>query len=238
MPNYVMNRLKFAGSIDVGHFKRRFFSVYPDGEEYFDFGKIKQMPESIKNTVSGGLQDETIYVYKNCTCADEVPKYILERMIPWTVDDDSSYDCMIPLLSEKSQNIIESSKKFTDGETFSPNERYQILYDMGKVYVTNTEKYGYPTWYEWCIANWGTKWPGDDTHFDDTTGELVFKTAWNAPIPIYTELNKLGYRFTVKFADEAIGYNCGKIIAVDDTCVVSYLNDGSKEAIELGNEIW
>ena len=242
MPNYVMNWLKFAGSIDVELFKRKFFSKHIGGGEYFDFNKIKPTPESVRNAVSGGLQNEAIYVYKNCTCADEVPQYILERIFPWAVNNDSLYGVMTPLLSEKSQNIIKSSKKFVGGETFSPDERYQILYDMGKVYETNTEKYGCPTWYEWCIANWGTKWCGFDVRFntvaDVVNPELVFTTAWNPPIPIYEELNKLGYRFTVKFADEAIGYNCGKIIAVDDSCVVSYLNDGSKEAIELGNEIW
>jgi hypothetical protein len=29
---------------------------------------------------------------------------------------------------------------------------------LGMTYLRNWGKYGYPTWYEWSIANWGTKW--------------------------------------------------------------------------------
>ena len=36
---------------------------------------------------------------------------------------------------------------------------------LGMTYLRNWGKYGYPTWYEWSIANWGTKWNAFNQNF-------------------------------------------------------------------------
>ena len=47
--------------------------------------------------------------------------------------------------------------------------------------------------YDWCVANWGTKWPasrveveGPVTGYDEKTLEVVFHfdTAWSPPMPV------------------------------------------------------
>lgn len=53
---------------------------------------------------------------------------------------------------------------------------------------------GYPSWYEWSIANWGTKWGAYD--YDDrerSHGKFVFKfeTAWSFPTPIFEKLAEM-----------------------------------------------
>ena len=42
-------------------------------------------------------------------------------------------------------------------------------------------------WYNWNIANWGTKWDADDAAIVDETDELVtyaFATAWSPPLGV------------------------------------------------------
>lgn len=56
------------------------------------------------------------------------------------------------------------------------------------------EASGYPTWYEWSLAHWGTKW-------NSYNGELVreaagvltfrFQTAWTVPTPVLNRLATL-----------------------------------------------
>ena len=48
----------------------------------------------------------------------------------------------------------------------------------------NIEKYGYPDWYGWCVANWGTKWDARVVEFDDHNPNetyVMFDTAWSPP---------------------------------------------------------
>jgi hypothetical protein len=48
-------------------------------------------------------------------------------------------------------------------------------------------------WYEWNIANWGTKWDAGDTEVTRTDADKAevlyrFNTAWSAPLPIFEAL--------------------------------------------------
>lgn len=67
--------------------------------------------------------------------------------------------------------------------------------EMGRKYLANREKYGFPTWYEWSVAHWGTKWDlCDDTDAEftdrDTAASLryAFDTAWSPPLPWLTKV--------------------------------------------------
>ena len=68
-------------------------------------------------------------------------------------------------------------------------------------------------WYEWHSDMWGTKWNAYDgyTKVGKTQITFVFNTAWSFPHPIASQLIKLGYDLDLKFADENIGSNCGKM---------------------------
>ena len=46
-------------------------------------------------------------------------------------------------------------------EELQEKYRKEVL-QLGASYLSNLEKYGYPTWYEWSIATWGTKWNAYD----------------------------------------------------------------------------
>jgi len=68
----------------------------------------------------------------------------------------------------------------------------------------NMKEYGAIDWYNWCIANWGTKWDAssvDIKRIDDTTVELTFDTAWSPPIEWYRHMETLGYSVDAKFIE-------------------------------------
>lgn len=58
------------------------------------------------------------------------------------------------------------------------------------------QKYGFKSWYDWCIANWGTKWDLCEVSFnrvDDNTIQLSCDTAWSPPIGAFEKLMELGF---------------------------------------------
>ena len=63
-------------------------------------------------------------------------------------------------------------------------------WELGKQAYRNIQKYGSPTWYQWRIQHWGTKWNASSAEITD--GQLSFLTAWNAPKPV---LEKLSHMF-------------------------------------------
>lgn len=64
----------------------------------------------------------------------------------------------------------------------------------GKALMRNIAETGYPSWYEWSIANWGTKWDaysGGIVNDDGDEIELTFDTAWSPPEPIFDKLKEM-----------------------------------------------
>lgn len=56
------------------------------------------------------------------------------------------------------------------------------------------EKYGYWSWYTWCIENWGTKWNASEVEISresPTVLNVYFATAWSAPVQIIKKLSSI-----------------------------------------------
>lgn len=112
----------------------------------------------------------------------------------------------------------EWGKLTTDKEREEFCEKHKITKDEDKasldVYANNIKKYGFPTWYEWSIKNWGTKWDACEVDYDTYEDNITlrFDTAWSTPSPIFIELSKQfpTLDIDVEFADEDLGYNCGE----------------------------
>jgi len=102
----------------------------------------------------------------------------------------------------------------------------------------NLEKYGCPTWYEWCIKNWGTKWDTyDGGSIDDHS--CCFNTAWSTPFPAMVALSKMlpDCEVEVEYADEDYGSNCGRYTLKNGEVESSYRPDG-EEALMFALEVW
>ena len=59
--------------------------------------------------------------------------------------------------------------------------------ELEKLQSTNLIKHGYKDWYDWCVANWGTKWDieAEDTSDDNEFINLQFDTAWGPPDGVF-----------------------------------------------------
>jgi len=101
-----------------------------------------------------------------------------------------SFDCAVPMPSELKHTRVPAHE---DGE----REYQQRL----------TEKHGHGNWYEWSIANWGTKWDAYDYRevwHGHTELLAEFSTAWTPPLEWFHSMvvhwPKLQFRLTFEEA--------------------------------------
>lgn len=129
-----------------------------DAQGWIDFNKIRPMPKDLSITC-GGVQREAIAAAKARRNGDEraLAAIAEQARLPHQPIDPLSRDMVCR----------------TAGD----------LADLGERYLANEDRYEALTWYEWRIANWGTKWNAV-THRLDYEGEYavaVFDTAWDRP---------------------------------------------------------
>jgi hypothetical protein len=92
--------------------------------------------------------------------------------------------------------------------------------------AANVEKYGYTTWYEHNVNEWGTKWDVNSDNVeiaDANTVSASFDSAWAPPIRAYEQLMEQGFEI------EAFYYEPGMAF-------VGKWADGIDEYYELGGE--
>ena len=99
-------------------------------------------------------------------------------------------------------------------------------------------------WYRWHLKYWDTKWNAYDgyTQLGKTWVTFVFNTAWSTPKPVIEQLRLLGYNFELKYADEDIGSNCGKMIYNPDktgfTDIVRITEKDLKDPDRFARRLW
>ncbi len=83
----------------------------------------------------------------------------------------------------------------SDIEKYKNDKEFKESIELGKKYLDNYIKYGYCTWYNWSIDNWGTKWNVEDEvtviEIDDNKYKITFYTAWSCPTGILNEFSKM-----------------------------------------------
>ena len=74
----------------------------------------------------------------------------------------------------------------------------------------NLAKYGAANWYDWCVANWGTKWDvgGDGEVAQDIPGGLMltFDSAWAPPTNAYEALLEMGFSIRAMYYEPGMAY--------------------------------
>lgn len=74
---------------------------------------------------------------------------------------------------------------------------------------------GHVYWYDWSIANWGTKWNAYSSEADRCSEtQMHFETAWSMPEKVAIVLSEKfpAERIVWQYADEDTGSNCGTIV--------------------------
>ena len=94
--------------------------------------------------------------------------------------------------------------------------------ELAARYEANTAKHGSANWYDFCVAQWGTKWDvetqGMVTVSDDgQTVEAGFDSAWGPPLGVYEELVAQGYEVVGYYYESGMGF-VGKWHNGNDLC--------------------
>lgn len=220
MPNHVENIITLKG--DEQRIREMLEAIQNDelGLGTVDFNKIIPMPESL-NIESGSRTDRGLKAY-----SDFIDVYVFGR----NADDALNAIKNIPKESEDA-----FLKRRTDIEADE--------WALGKTAWNNIQKYGFPTWYEWSINNWGTKWNvyGYEKGLDySASGNLHFQTAWSAPHPVIQKLAQMypEISFEHEWADEDIGHNCGRYSYTGGERIEKYYPESEIEAIEFAFRVW
>lgn len=217
MPNHVINKITVTGDAEM--LRDMLESIRAEDQELgsVDFNKIIPMPDSM-DIESGSNTDKGLKAY-----TDFMFIYTLAG-----TRDDVDLD-RIPKKSEEA--FLNARPDATPAQ-----------WELGKTAYRNQSKYGAPTWYEWSIQNWGTKWNAYNSvecepHGD--TAELCFHTAWSPPQPVLQRLSEQypELAFSHAWADEDIGFNCGIIEYKNGEIISEYLPEGN-EAVSFACEQW
>jgi hypothetical protein len=75
--------------------------------------------------------------------------------------------------------------------------------------TANLERYGYSSWYDFCVNEWGTKWDvGGDGAADDIENGLMlsFDSAWAPPIAAYDKLLAMGFRIYATYYEPGMAF--------------------------------
>ena len=96
----------------------------------------------------------------------------------------------------------------------------------------NVKTYGYASWYDFAIGEWGCKWDisngSDDYKIKKVDNgysvKLYFDTAWAPPINFYDKLMELEFEVSAMYYEPGIGF-CGQYFeGTDDTYELSGLS--------------
>jgi hypothetical protein len=80
----------------------------------------------------------------------------------------------------------------------------------------NLVEFGHKNWYDWCVANWGTKWDinaennGEPAVADDGLSvQFSFDSAWSPPIAAYEKMEELGFTVDAFYYEPGMAF-CGR----------------------------
>lgn len=121
---------------------------------------------------------------------------------------------------------------------------------LEKKSAANKKKYGYANWYDWNVANWGTKWD-IDAEIDDISSsdeEIIFgfNSAWSPPEAAFETMSEKfpNLSFRHAFMEEGVGFVGVNNYEAGETNKVSYNEDSNSEewkeiaSNEFGWEPW
>lgn len=202
MPNWVQNNLTIKGDSKI---VAACLDLCKSDESAFDFNQIVPMPKELDITESSN---------NNCAI-----KYYLTTLSDEEVANVRNILQRVPdVLFGTLDNAIRLTS-YPGASIKGNDENKKQWIELAKTLIDNCEKYGFPTWYEWRCHNWGTKWTADCPQIHNIDGETVvsFETAWDCAYPAIRALSEKfpNLSFTISYADEDIGSNCGEYTLID-----------------------
>lgn len=246
MPNYVRNEIHVTGDRKM---LEQLTETVKGEKSAFSFDCIIPMPKSMNIQSSsdeekaillilkGGMAHTSLIpkqyrdsVRKAASSANET----LKNMKVYDFTDDYGLDNYMSDDDPAHANIA----SIMSGE--SPVTKADFI-ALGAIAIDNYICHGSRDWYDWCSANWGTKWDAENAGVALAEDRLSirFNTAWALPDPVLAKLVEMfpALTFEGRWADEDIGSNCGTWFGINGKMEVSFLDYG-EDSIRLACDIW
>ena len=107
--------------------------------------------------------------------------------------------------------------------------------------AANVEKYGYATWYDYNVNEWGTKWDvgGDDglmEMINPNTLQASFESAWAPPVAAYEKLCALGFIIKAFYDEPGMAF-CGMVTGDEDGFDDEYYEYGGETSATVRDVI-
>lgn len=177
MPNHLTSVCTITGdAATIDAFVAAHFRNNENGKPFFDFGSIVTKPEIVDKTQSGSVADEGFFAltgfhHVTFACFSENPLQLAIRHGRFTGAHQLT--------------------TVNDYRAWLEKERPEAI-EQGRMQLQCFLETGHRNWYDWNVANWGTKWGAYDykPRFREPQ-KLVFEfqTAWSFPRPIFEALH-------------------------------------------------
>jgi len=222
MPNHVRNVLQFK--TDVKKLNQILSEIQNDKEGIgsIDFNKITPMPQEL-NIEKGSRTT------KGCEMFEDFCKKV--QQIKSMVEPQNLTPERYKWANEQKDELLNKFNSMCDED--------KELFNLGKQFFENVNNYGYGDWYDWSVANWGTKWNAYDSYHNKDT--IEFNTAWSTPEPIIVAIsNKYpDVKINHCWADEDMGTNLGEREYLNGETTYENIPDAfSKEAYDIAFKVW
>ena len=129
------------------------------------------------------------------------------------------------------QDLVDTvAGSFGDGDKQAALEAQQ---------ASNIRKYGYKDWYDWNVANWGTKWDvslESLERVDANTLTASFESAWAPPLEAYNRLLDLGFEIVAYYYEPGMAF-VGKYDNGIDECYEYSGTDSKTVRDTIGEEL-
>lgn len=136
--------------------------------------------------------------------------------------------------------FIPCPEELTDDElttSYGDDEKQKVVDSKRAAMLA---KYGYASWYDWNIANWGVKWDFELENVervDANTLSAAFDSAWSPPIEAYQKLEELGFTVDAMYYEPGMAF-CGTYDAEFGDSTID-LSDYTAETVRdaIGEEL-
>ncbi len=244
MPNWVRNRLTVGGEDYQKVLDELTETDYERGYFSFDFNRIIEMPKEL-NIVAGSVTEKCMALY--LTSINPNAEYYGKKKV-----SAKEFDFIIKKIQE-SGNRLNALELMLPVEKIKQYEKAVIGYQLddgtklkkpsalsyGKRAVDNILEFGHLNWYDWSLANWGTKWNACHSQFNGNVVE--FDTAWSDVAELICKLSEKypNREFFYEYAEEQTGLYSGELYFENGEEVGGdRFEEFSKRAYEKSFELW
>ena len=228
MPNHITNRLAIDGEeTEIRRLLDAVTTKDEEGNTLLVFDKIIPMPKELDISFESSFsKDLSNYL----SAVNPVNTETVEGIEKLSV-------------KEYQDTITTLKAYFTDLNKVGISGELAVIdkgsAEKGHQLAHNIINYGAPTWYEWRLQQWNTKWDAYKAEpFENNT--LVFHTAWSRPEAVIKRLAQMypTLSFEHQWADEDFGYNVGTATYKNGEKVETYIPQcQTVESCQLAAEI-